>query len=420
MAAQINAQLLVGAPAALSFEPVSVLELRQRWLDHHEQILRSSIQTVNRYRTATEHLIRFFNDGRGTLSTAHFQTMHAEAFVRYLRGIKVAPNGHRNSKKRPLLDKGIQYILEACRTMFSYALKRRHMPPYSDNPFAALQLEKMPIDHCRPVVLLTPDQEREFLEACDEWQFPIFATLLFTGMRPGELTHLLLPDDLDLERRLIFIRNKPRLGWKVKTRNERAIPLVEPLVDLLRITLAGRSTGPVFLRRRFSLDHLPLLTGKVARSLEAEIERRIEEAGPNANQPLSRTAMAAISRGVWRDAGAIKTDRLRSEFMSLTADIGLPELTCAKLLRHQFATCLQDANVDPLIRNELMGHSAAGTQSGIGLGMTGVYTHTRFVTKRRQLESALLGRDAMAVVIRWLETRRNGVAEPASKLPDSR
>ncbi|MBI3862225.1 MAG: hypothetical protein HY290_10050, partial [Planctomycetia bacterium] len=102
LAAQINAQLLVGAPAALSFEPVSVLELRQRWLEHHEQILRSSIQTVNRYRTATEHLIRFVNDGRGTPSAAHFQTTHAEAFVRYLRGIKVAPNGHRNAKKRPL------------------------------------------------------------------------------------------------------------------------------------------------------------------------------------------------------------------------------------------------------------------------------------------------------------------------------
>src|SRR5437660_552128 len=59
LAAQINAQLEVGAPAALSFEPVAIPELRQRWLEHHEQVLRSSVQTVNRYRTATDHLLPF-------------------------------------------------------------------------------------------------------------------------------------------------------------------------------------------------------------------------------------------------------------------------------------------------------------------------------------------------------------------------
>ncbi len=36
LAAQVNAQLEVGAPAATSFEPVGVPELRRRWLEHHE------------------------------------------------------------------------------------------------------------------------------------------------------------------------------------------------------------------------------------------------------------------------------------------------------------------------------------------------------------------------------------------------
>jgi len=40
MAAEINAQLEVGAPAALSYEPVSVVALRQQWLDHHEHVRR--------------------------------------------------------------------------------------------------------------------------------------------------------------------------------------------------------------------------------------------------------------------------------------------------------------------------------------------------------------------------------------------
>src|SRR3989440_11050337 len=55
LAAQINAQLAVGAPAAFSFETISIPELRQRWLEHHEQVLRSSVHTIHRYRTATDH-----------------------------------------------------------------------------------------------------------------------------------------------------------------------------------------------------------------------------------------------------------------------------------------------------------------------------------------------------------------------------
>ena len=57
LAAQINAQLETGAPAVASFEPVSLIDLRQHWLDHHEHVLRSSVTTINRYRTASDHLL---------------------------------------------------------------------------------------------------------------------------------------------------------------------------------------------------------------------------------------------------------------------------------------------------------------------------------------------------------------------------
>ena len=44
MAAQINGQLGVGAPSSLSFEPISLVELRERWLTRHEHVLRSSVR----------------------------------------------------------------------------------------------------------------------------------------------------------------------------------------------------------------------------------------------------------------------------------------------------------------------------------------------------------------------------------------
>ncbi len=95
----------------------------------------------------------------------------------------------------------MRYVLECCRALFNYAARRRHLPPYAENPFAAIEIDRIPVETARPIELLTADQERAFLEACDDWQFPVFLTLLLTGLRPGELCHLLLPDDLDLETR---------------------------------------------------------------------------------------------------------------------------------------------------------------------------------------------------------------------------
>jgi integrase len=103
----------------------------------------------------------------------------------------------------------------------------------------------------------------------------------------------------------------------------------------------------------------------------------------------------------------LKEDWIRKEFMRVTSQIGMPEITAPKTLRHTFATCLQDANVDPLIRNELMGHAPGyAAFGGPGLGMTAVYTHTRPETKRRQLERALEMRPADSLVAVWHESRQ--------------
>jgi hypothetical protein len=36
----------------------------------------------------------------------------------------------------------------------------------------------------KPIVLLTPEQEKRFLEECDDWHFPIFLTLILSGLLP--------------------------------------------------------------------------------------------------------------------------------------------------------------------------------------------------------------------------------------------
>jgi integrase len=119
-----------------------------------------------------------------------------------------------------------------------------------------------------------------------------------------------------------------------------------------------------------------------SRRLETACEERLLAAG----RSLSRSEALQIALTVWRDAGAVKADTVRTSFVRIMRGLGHPEATCPKSWRHTFATLLQDANVDPLIRQLTLGHKPT---SGTGLGMTATYTHTRPETQRRQIEQAL-------------------------------
>lgn len=267
---------------------------------------------------------------------------------------------------------------------------------------------EIPVDGAKLIVLFTPEQEGKFLEACDRWQFPIFLTLMLTGMRPGELCHLLLPEYLDLEGGLLHVRNKPRLGWQIKTRAGRSIPLVPVLADVLRIAVDGRQSGPVFRQPRCERQgHQPALQGLDRQALEVEASRRVEVQRRKLGRGLSRQEQQSVFRKIWRDLAGLKEDRIRSEFIRLAVTIGVDQATAPKALRHLFATSLQEANVDPLVRNLLMGHaSGQGGRAGGGLGMTAVYTHTQMDTIRRQLDDAFVRRVAITVARNWLGVHR--------------
>jgi len=187
-------------------------------------------------------------------------------------------------------------------------------------------------------VLLSAEQERQFFEACDEWQFPVFLTLILTGVRPGELAHLLLPDDLDPYAGVLRVRNKPKLGWQVKTRSEREVPLTRELAQVLRTAIGGRASGPVFIRPGLIT---PLLETQA--QLEAKLHDRVIQQQKRTGSLMSRQEQSKLAKVLWWETGAVREDRIRVEFMRVAQKIGLPDLTMPKALRHQFATALQDA-----------------------------------------------------------------------------
>jgi hypothetical protein len=91
------------------------------------------VATLLRYRAPTQHL-ETFALSQPRLPLAH--EIHADAFAAYLRRVEIAPNGHLHTARRHLRDKGVQFILETCRAMYTFAGKRRHLPPYAGNPLS--------------------------------------------------------------------------------------------------------------------------------------------------------------------------------------------------------------------------------------------------------------------------------------------
>ena len=109
----------------------------------------------------------------------------------------------------------------------------------------------MKLEDTKPIFVFDADTELAFLQAADDWAFAVHFTLAKTGMRPGELAHLLV-EDVDLESGWLHVRNRPALGWRVKTGRDRPIPLIEEL-DARGITRRRgdvRIAGPRLIRRR--------------------------------------------------------------------------------------------------------------------------------------------------------------------------
>ena len=373
-AAQVNQQVISRENTILSFEPIQVSDLRDKFLEYHETILQSSLSTVERYRTATSYLIRFVEQ---TCRSAKAHEVDPERFLAFLRGQRLASNGRKAAPQRRMRGKGISFVLQICRTLFNYGLKRRHFPPYVANPFSSLPVDRMKIEDAKPIFVLTEDLEYRCLSEATDWEFPVHFLAAKTGLRVGELGHLLI-EDLDLEKGWLRVTNKVDLGWRIKTGQERLIPLLPEVVNVLKKVIGKRHGGPVFLRLKFK----PVLPDQNMVWMKKELESLIR----SHEGALTRKVEAEYAERVWQRAGYVKNDLIRRSFIRLMKAIGHPESTCAKSWRHTFATSLQDSNVDPLIRQQVMGHSP---QLKGSLGMTVKYTHTRPETLRRQVEEAL-------------------------------
>jgi integrase len=359
---------------------ISVAELRNQFLEHHEKTLCSALATVDRYRTATLYLQNFLESAR--CCAAEVSVLD---FIRYLRSIEIAPNGHAHTARRKLRDKGVQYIVECCRSMYHFGIRQKILPRDLLNPFSSGAACQLRIRDAKPIFVFLPEQELKFFQAASEWAFAIHFVLAKTGLRTGELTHLLI-EEVDLQSRWLQIRSKPELGWITKTTRERRVPLIEEVARIFQHVIGERCSGIVFLRRSLGPRNPPVLTADRARLAEIACQR-IQKERRHQGRALSRHEEARVLRSIWMDAGAVPEDLVRQCFIRAAKAAGLSG-TCPKSWRHTFATLMQQANVDLLVRQETLGHRPMAMESSV-LGMTGIYTHTTPQFQRQEIERAL-------------------------------
>jgi integrase len=398
--------VLLGATTGVASNPtstegrsnVSAAELRSRFIEHHERVLASSMATVSRYRSATRYLEDFANESDDPMR------VDVSAFTEHLRAIEVAPNGHTRAAKRRLRDKGILYILECARSMYRYGQQHALLSKAAPNPFAALGLCKLKIRNAKPIFVFTPEQELAFLNAADAWSFAVHFTLAKTGLRRGELVHLLI-EDLDLEDGWCHVCSKPELGWTTKTHRDRRVPLVGELVQMLRRVTGKRKQGPVFLRA--SLKNPGTILTADRAGLAHAAEQRLDKERQRLGRSPSRLEEAKVHASVWYDAGAVDPDRVRTSFIRTAKAAGLSGASCVKSWRHTFATLLQQAGVDVLVRQQTLGHQAGNAESS-ALGMTGVYTHTTPEFQRQEIERAVRLRPQSLELVRHLISNSKG------------
>ena len=114
------------------------------------------------------------------------------------------------------------------------------------------------------------DEQIGMILASDEpiYYQKLYLFLLLTGMRAGEICNLWW-DDIDLEKRRIYIRGKT--DWKPKT-GERVIPMSEELAELIR-SIEKIDKKYVFVnerRQRFTVHALDLRFIRLRNSIGLE------------------------------------------------------------------------------------------------------------------------------------------------------
>jgi integrase len=132
---------------------------------------------------------------------------------------------------RPIKKRTVNLEVSALKTFLNKAVKWQYL---HNNPL--IHVEYLKQDDSKKIRSLTAVEVQQVLDNSPEWFYPILFTMLYTGMREGEIIHLEW-DDVNFDKRMIHIRKKD--FWMPKSSGrgirERDIALTDGLVTFLKM-----------------------------------------------------------------------------------------------------------------------------------------------------------------------------------------
>ena len=195
------------------------------------------------------------------------------------------------------------------KSLFNRGIKWGYL---KDNPLR--YVDKLKIPKTVPPRFLRVAECDHIIAMADVWFKPILIAYLNTGMRKGELEHLMW-EDIDMQRKRIMIRKKD--GWNPKT-NEREIPINDKMRPLLiKLRAASRNRGYVFTNK---------------------------------------------------SGGKLSRNHIRNKLLITLKKAGISDVSKVHTLRHTFASHLAMDGVDMMTIKKIMGHADIAT--------TMIYSHT--------------------------------------------
>ncbi len=312
-----------------------------------------ALATARRYGSALKHYLQFIRQPQLAAtnpSAARVDRQFALDFSAFLGSLMISPNGRANSK--PAKMRGQDFVLDAVRAMFEWAGDRERgnlLPDGFRNPFRRRLIERR-----RVAVDMTGDPDitismsATFLEACDDWQFRLFAPVVFYGLRPGELVFLFHEA---LDESFLDVGCVEALAYMTKGRRNKRLPLLGPLHVLLTRDTPAR--GLIFQRRGSSvgLPHPPLLGASLPEMVTEFTKRSCNQGNQKAG------AVARIRDCVLRDAGALTYKMIEGEFGKIAGALGWPAAATLKDFRHSCNTALANGGMPEHERRYLLGQT---------------------------------------------------------------
>ena len=326
-----------------------------------------SPRTPDRYRAALDYLVTFSRTsapGRTTRQRWVPTREFALDFKAYLHGLRVSPNGHPHTPRRPLAGKGIDFVLSASRALVRWATREGYLPVASLDAFAQTGRRRL-AKSALSTTPIQPDEVVAIIRQADLYQLVLFSFHIFHGARVTEPCWLML-EFLDRAGSWIDYRCIDELGYHTKGGTNKCLPVPAPMKQALAELTAGRAGGPILGKRRLVQHHR---RRRERQCTFRGLVRMVEQQSPDNWTQRVHTGLTVL-----KEAGGITGDDVRREFAQLVHRAGVRRDLRPKALRHHFATALERADIPYYTRKYLLGHaiSARGHHTG---DPTAIYTH---------------------------------------------